>query len=347
MSATKKLILLENLVIEKDFNSRMLFDDEKMDELKKSIVSNGLYYPITVKKIEINPDNINNYEIWKNKEKIDCSDVILGKEIYVIIGGERRYRAHVELIEEGHEFKGITCIIAKSSMKKDVAVLTSYIENMGEPFSPVEEAILFDKLINIYKWSIEDVSQKIGKRVGTIKSRLTFIDASNELQEAIINKEVTLSTAKEIIKQSDGDINKQNEELKEIKDTGIDKIKQEKKKKKEEKIKEKIKKEIKQEMTHDELDEGECCISDDEIGHIDEKTHLSKSKKKTFMISFDDWKEEIDQIVYEIKQNMNSGNSCLTIYSYSRLCALLEILNGDIEDYISDEKVDHCENLLR
>ena len=94
MSATKKIIGLSEIVIKRDFNARVMFDDQRMEELKKSILKSGLRLPITVKKIKLTEKTIEQYEIWRAGEKLEVPPELIGKDIYQLIDGERRLRCH-------------------------------------------------------------------------------------------------------------------------------------------------------------------------------------------------------------------------------------------------------------
>ena len=99
MAATTKIIELENIVIEKGFNARYLFNEDKLEETKNSILKKGLMYPITVKKITLNQDNLKEFETFSQGNKHDLDKSWLEKdEVYVIIDGERRLRCHIMLV---------------------------------------------------------------------------------------------------------------------------------------------------------------------------------------------------------------------------------------------------------
>ena len=138
MSANRKIIALNEIVVKKEFNSRILFNVDKMDELKKSILSKGLMYPILVKEVKITTENISDYEIFSKGQKQNCPKDLLSKVVYCIVDGERRYRSYVTLIEEGHPIKGICCEIVSKTTKEDDAIMASFLRNTGENFTPIE-----------------------------------------------------------------------------------------------------------------------------------------------------------------------------------------------------------------
>ena len=104
---------------------------KKMSELKASIKSSGLIQPITVRKISN------------------------GK--YEIIAGERRYRACREL---GMENISAIEISAGDARGYELSVL----ENIQrEDLNPIEEAESYLMLMEVYGYTQEKLSEKLGK----------------------------------------------------------------------------------------------------------------------------------------------------------------------------------------
>lgn len=117
---------------------RQSFDKRKLEELANSIQENGLQQPITVRPIERDA---------------------AGHE-YMIIAGERRYRAH-KLLEADGELFDILCHVRK--MDDCTMHLNAILENLQRAdVSPVEEAIAYQRMIDEFDFTPETLAKKLG-----------------------------------------------------------------------------------------------------------------------------------------------------------------------------------------
>ncbi len=176
------LIDPRQIKIVEGWNPRQRFGGQEDSELKESIRENGVLSPIRLKKI--------NNELF-------------------LINGERRLRACLELISEGCNIKA-PAIIGRKGISEVEAMYLAVTENTGKPFNPVEEATAYGRLIS---WGepVKDIARKFGKSVQHIRNRLVLVDASAEVKESIINKEIQIKDAENIVKDSNGQIDSQRE----------------------------------------------------------------------------------------------------------------------------------------
>lgn len=172
------------------WNPRLNFGDEKDEELKNSIIENGILIPLRIKKN--------------------------GSEKFELIDGERRLRAVRKAIEEGNEIESVPCIFERKSINQIDSLVVSLLSNEGKPLAPAEEGEAFQRLKN-WGLSVEKIAKKVGKSYNVVKNRLMLVDGSPELKEAVNNKEVAQVRAQEIIEESNGDIEEQNRKLNEVK----------------------------------------------------------------------------------------------------------------------------------
>jgi ParB family chromosome partitioning protein len=124
---------------------RKIFNEESLDELASSIEKHGLIQPITVKRQE---------------------------DHYLLVAGERRYRAHQRL--------GRTTIpaIVTEGNADEIAL----IENIQrEDLDALETAEALKQMAERHRYTQEELGQVIGKKQGTISELLKL----NELPEAI------------------------------------------------------------------------------------------------------------------------------------------------------------------
>jgi ParB family chromosome partitioning protein len=133
---------------------RKHFDQEKLEELSRSIKIHGLQQPIIV-----------------------STTVVPGE--YELIAGERRLRA-AKLAGN----KDIKAIIRDTNDKDRFQI--ALIENLQrEDLNPIEEAKAFRKLIDEYQHTQEELSEMLGKDRSVIANSLRLLNLPVEVQESI------------------------------------------------------------------------------------------------------------------------------------------------------------------
>jgi ParB family chromosome partitioning protein len=146
-----------SLIEEDKDQPRYQFDDEALQELMKSIEELGLLSPIKVRSIE-------------------------GGR-YRIIYGNRRYKATQMLGRDT-----IPCIVSTTADEMEI-YLEQIAENLTrEGFSPIEEAIAFDKLMNDgrFRSSLKFLSAKLGKPESYIKNKCELLKFSAAVKKLIV-----------------------------------------------------------------------------------------------------------------------------------------------------------------
>lgn len=117
---------------------RAHFDAKKLAELAASIKENGLKQPITVRPIPQTEDGAK----------------------YMIVMGERRYRAHLLLQEQGLIDK-IECHVRE--MGDAEMMIDAIIENdQRVDVSPMEQAIAYQKAMDQLGMTVEELAKKLG-----------------------------------------------------------------------------------------------------------------------------------------------------------------------------------------
>jgi ParB/RepB/Spo0J family partition protein len=177
-----------SIVVVDGFNPRTDFSGE--EELIQSIINVGVLEAL---------------EVRKNKENI-----------LELVDGERRLRATLKAIEQGNDIVSVPCYLVKQNTNEIDLLVRALTRNTGKPLTPVEEANSFQKLIN-WGWNVEKVASFIGRSIPYVYKRLELCAASPELEKAINQKEITLNEARKVINNSDGKIEVQEEQIKEIK----------------------------------------------------------------------------------------------------------------------------------
>ncbi|MBM4172394.1 MAG: ParB/RepB/Spo0J family partition protein [Ignavibacteria bacterium] len=150
------------------FQPRTNFDQEALDELKKSILQNGLIQPITVRRAH--------------------------DKGYELISGERRLRACKDIgISE------IPAFIIKVETKEAMLAL-SLIENIQrEKLNPIEIANAYKRLMEECNLTQEEIAEKVGKDRTTITNFIRLLKLPDSIQQSLIKDEITTGHARALI----------------------------------------------------------------------------------------------------------------------------------------------------
>ena len=167
----KLLNLKMDKIVTNSNQPRKYFDNEKMSELKDSIKNSGLLQPITVRKISN------------------------GK--YEIVAGERRYRACREL---GMENISAIEISAGDARGYELSVL----ENIQrENLNPIEEAESYLMLMEVYGYTQEKLSEKLGKTRSSVSNKMRILKLPASVKEMVKKGEISYGHARTLLSLSD------------------------------------------------------------------------------------------------------------------------------------------------
>jgi len=140
-------------------NPRKGFDQELLQGLAASIAANGLEQPITVR-----PDG----------------------DGYILIAGERRYRAH-QLIGAAT----ITAIV-RTGISADEAATRQVIENLQRAdLNPIDEARGFQRLMEKRGWNQSDLAKQLGINRTKVAKALGLLKRPPEVQQALAEGRIT------------------------------------------------------------------------------------------------------------------------------------------------------------
>ncbi len=149
------------------YQPRKNFDKAALQELADSIKQNGILQPIAVRKRTGGG--------------------------YEIIAGERRWRA--AQIAGLHEIPAII----KQVSDRD-ALQLALIENIQrEDLDPIEEAESYERLMDEFSLSQQDVAEKVGKERSTVANSLRLIQLPREIKEMISGKMISTGHAKVLL----------------------------------------------------------------------------------------------------------------------------------------------------
>jgi len=164
-------------IVPNRFQPRTVFDESKIEELARTIHTHGVIQPIVVRQMEDG-----NYEI---------------------IAGERRFRAMTKL-----EWKDVPAIVRNLSDKETASI--ALIENLQrEELTAIEEALAYQKLLELHELTQEALAQRLGKGQSTVANKLRLLKLPQVIQDSILKREISERHARALmpIKDEEKQIN--------------------------------------------------------------------------------------------------------------------------------------------
>jgi len=150
---------------------RRRFDDEKLDELSRSIKAQGVLQPILVRPLE--------------------------KDQYEIIAGERRWRA-----SQAAGLHEIPVVVRE--MDDATGFELALIENIQRAdLNPIEEAEGYRRLIGEFGHSQEQLGKLVHKSRSHIANLLRLLDLPERVMQLLIEDKITMGHARALITADD------------------------------------------------------------------------------------------------------------------------------------------------
>lgn len=156
------------------FQPRKDFDEQALDELKRSIQQNGIIQPITVRKTG---------------------------EGYELIAGERRWRAS--------KLAGLRTLPAyvREGVTDDEMLELAIIENVQrEMLNPIELAEGYVQLMEQCRLTQDQVAHKIGKDRTTIANIVRLLKLPSKIQDSLRKEEITIGHGRALIALPSADV---------------------------------------------------------------------------------------------------------------------------------------------
>ena len=158
-----------------DYQPRGTMHDERLEELARSIKTNGVIQPIIVRPLATPPGASPRFQI---------------------IAGERRWRAA--------QRAGLTKVpvvlkdIGGDERKRRLEI--ALIENVQrEDLNPIEEAHAYQRLVNEFEMRHEDVATAVGKDRSTIANTLRLLKLPAEVREEVASGQLSMGHARAIV----------------------------------------------------------------------------------------------------------------------------------------------------
>ena len=149
------------------YQPRRLFDEEAIEQLSQSIKNHGILQPILVRPI--------------------------GQDKYEIVAGERRWRAAQRV-----PLHDVPVIIKELDDKKTLEI--ALIENLQRAdLSPIEEAEGYQRLIDDFFYTHEELAEHIGKSRASISNSLRLLKLPPVVQNNIHSGALSMGHAKVLL----------------------------------------------------------------------------------------------------------------------------------------------------
>ncbi|MFD3450506.1 nucleoid occlusion protein [Microbacteriaceae bacterium 4G12] len=154
-------------IVPNQYQPRTIFDEARIDELALTIRTHGIIQPIVVR-------------VFENDK-------------YEIIAGERRFRAVTKL-----GWETIPAIVKNMNDRETASV--ALIENLQrEELTAIEEAIAYQKLLELHNLTQEALAQRLGKGQSTVANKLRLLKLPEEVKQSLLEKKITERHARALI----------------------------------------------------------------------------------------------------------------------------------------------------
>ncbi|KGR86816.1 nucleoid occlusion protein [Lysinibacillus odysseyi] len=173
-TATEEVVKIPiEKIVPNRFQPRTVFDDEKIEELSRTIHTHGVIQPIVLR---------------------PSSEA---EGMYEIIAGERRYRAMKKL-----EWKEVPAIVRTLNDKETASI--ALIENLQrEELTAIEEALAYQQLLELHSLTQEALAQRLGKGQSTVANKIRLLKLPQFVQDAILQREISERHARALISIKD------------------------------------------------------------------------------------------------------------------------------------------------
>ncbi len=166
-----EMISIESIIPNR-FQPRLSFDEKALEELAASIKEHGIIQPLVLRKVG---------------------------DKYEIIAGERRYKAAT--------IAGLTEVPAIISILDDnKSAEVALVENIQrKDLTSIEEARSYKKILDKGYLNQEELAQKMGITQSTIANKLRLLNLTQEVQDALLNNEISERHARSLLQIKDKD----------------------------------------------------------------------------------------------------------------------------------------------
>jgi ParB family transcriptional regulator, chromosome partitioning protein len=169
-AADRSLDVDSDLLRPNKFQPRTQMDDERIEDLARSIRANGIIQPIVVRKVEHG---------------------------YEIIAGERRWRAA--------QRAGLLKVpVVVRDIPEDRLLAVALIENIQrEDLNPIEEAVAYRRLSDEFQLTQEQIADAVGKDRSSVANYVRLLRLPQEVRASVASNALSMGHARAILALAD------------------------------------------------------------------------------------------------------------------------------------------------
>jgi ParB family chromosome partitioning protein len=157
------------------YQPRGQFDAERLEDLARSIKSNGVIQPIVVRKVD---------------------SAAGSRERYQIIAGERRWRA--AQLAQLSKVPVVVKDVAPAEKRRILEM--ALIENIQrEDLNPMEAAAAYQRLVDEFQLKQDDIATQVGKDRATVANYLRLLKLPEEVRANVASGALTMGHARAIV----------------------------------------------------------------------------------------------------------------------------------------------------
>lgn len=150
---------------------RSRFDNQALDDLAASIRANGIIQPLLL---------------------------MPHGDRFQLVAGERRWRA-----AQRAELRKVPAVVR--SLTPEQALEIALVENLQrEDLNPIEQATAFDRLIQQFHFTQEQIAEKTGKDRATVANALRLLKLEPSIQEMVTAGSISAGHARTLLAVGDG-----------------------------------------------------------------------------------------------------------------------------------------------
>jgi len=157
------------------YQPRSQIDDARLEDLARSIRSNGVIQPIVVRKLE---------------------GSLSSRERYQIIAGERRWRA-----AQRAQLSKVPIVIKEVAAADGKRLLEmALVENIQrEDLNPMEAAAAYQRLVDEFQLKQDDIAAGVGKDRATVANYLRLLKLPEEVRANVASGALSMGHARAIV----------------------------------------------------------------------------------------------------------------------------------------------------
>ena len=165
-AADRSLEIDTDLLRPNRFQPRTHIDDDRIEELSRSIRANGIIQPIVVRTVE---------------------------QGYEIIAGERRWRAA--------QRAGLLKVpVVVRDIPEDRLLAVALIENIQrEDLNPIEEAVAYRRLVDEFHLTQEQIADAVGKDRSSIANYVRLLRLPQEVRASVASNALSMGHARALL----------------------------------------------------------------------------------------------------------------------------------------------------